>query len=372
MDIKEWKSLALRSVFLLAAVLLLGAAGTFYNGGEAQPGEKSAAMEAHEPAASEETVTNIERVDAQNIGEQAIGQLGSRYIRIEKTVTGQAVSASLENDYMDFSLIFTLEGSDARRYHAKSIRRYCGKKVYTGERHPKKDPVRSIQDIAGKNSVQFIMKMDRVYEPALLETETDWYIVLDKPWEVYKHIVVVDAGHGGSDEGTGSVGWKYREKEYALSVASSLKKILDGTDIKAYYTRLEDEEVTKEARVRLANNVHADAFISIHCNASGQTETTANGVETLYSTRKRTSGTHLTSKRLAQNVLEQVCIQTGRRKRKIIQRNDLFLMHHAKVPVAIVEVGYMTNTSDMRYLRREKNQMELARGIYLGLVKSFD
>lgn len=372
MDIREWKSLALRSVCLLVAVLLIGAAGTVFGGGAAQTGEKSAAMEAGEEPVPGEEVSNIERVDAQNIEEQAAEQIDKRYIKLEKVVTGQAISASLENDYMNFSLILTLEGNGARRYHARSVQRQYGKKHYTGDGHGGKDPVKSIQDIAGKNSVRFVMKMNRIYEPSLLETDSAWYIVLDKPWEVYEHIVVVDAGHGGSDEGTGSVGWKYREKEYALCVAAGLKKILDGTDIKAYYTRLEDVEVTKEERVRLANSVRADAFISIHCNASDQTETTANGVEALYSTRKRASGMQLTSKALAENILEQVCAITGRRKRKTIRRNDLYLMHHSKVPVTIVEVGYMTNASDMRYLLREKNQMEFARGIYLGLVKSFD
>lgn len=371
MDIREWKNLALRSVCLLVAVLLIGAAGTFFDRGAVQTGEKSAAMEAEEETVLEEEVSNIERMDAQNIGEQDAEQIGRRYIKLEKVVTGQAISASLENDYMDLSLILTLEGDGARKHHAGAVQRQYGKKHYTGDGHGGKDPIKSIQDIAGKNSVRFVMKMNSIYEPSLLETETAWYIVLDKPWEVYEHIVVIDAGHGGSDKGTGSVGWKYREKEYALRVAVSLKKILDGTDIKAYYTRLEDIEVTKEERVRLANRVHADAFISIHCNASDQTETTANGVEALYSTRKQTSGEHLTSKVLARNILEQVCANTGRRKRKIIRRNDLYLMHHSKVPVTIVEVGYMTNNSDMRYLLRDKNQMQFARGIYLGLVKSF-
>ena len=45
-------------------------------------------------------------------------------------------------------------------------------------------------------------------------------------------------------------------------------------------------------------------------------------------------------------------------------------MHHADVPVTIVEVGYMTNRSDMRYLKKQKNQREIAQGIYNGLCKS--
>ena len=79
-----------------------------------------------------------------------------------------------------------------------------------------------------------------------------------------QYVVVIDAGHGGNDEGTGSTDWKYREKDYALKVADCLKEILDGTDIKAYYTRTDDREVSKEDRVRLAKKVGADALTVMH------------------------------------------------------------------------------------------------------------
>jgi N-acetylmuramoyl-L-alanine amidase len=203
-----------------------------------------------------------------------------------------------------------------------------------------------------------------------VETDTAWYITLNDPHDLYDYVVVIDTGHGGSDEGTGSVGWKYREEDYALQVTLRLKDILDKTRIKAYYTRLEDKDVTKAERVRLANAVHADLFLSIHCNSSGQTETTAHGVETLYTSRKDAASETITSKEFAKNILEQVCSCTGRHKRKSLQRNNLYLLHHANMPVTIVEVGYMTNSSDMNYMKKSDNQIDIARGIYLGIIKS--
>ena len=73
---------------------------------------------------------------------------------------------------------------------------------------------------------------------------------------------------------------------------------------------------------------------------------------------------------LAKDILDEVCETTGRQRRKVIRRDQLYLMHHADVPVTIVEVGYMTNRSDMRYLKKQKNQREIAQGIYNGLCKS--
>lgn len=186
-----------------------------------------------------------------------------------------------------------------------------------------------------------------------------------------QYVVVIDAGHGGDDEGTGSTDWKYREKDYALKVADCLKEILDGTDIKAYYTRIDDREVSKEDRVRLAKKVGADALISIHCNASDPDETTAKGVETLYSSRKAAAKNGLSSKELARNMLESVCETTGRQKRKVIRRDRLYLMHHADMPVTIVEIGFMTNRSDMEYMKSEENQKAIAQGIYRGICTSF-
>lgn len=186
-----------------------------------------------------------------------------------------------------------------------------------------------------------------------------------------QYVVVIDAGHGGDDEGTGSTDWKYLEKDYALKVSDCLKEILDGTDIQAYYTRTDDREVSKEDRVRLAKKVGADALISIHCNASDPDETTAKGVETLYSSRKAAAKNGLSSKELARNMLECVCETTGRQKRKVIRRDRLYLMHHADMPVTIVEIGFMTNRSDMEYMKSEENQKAIAQGIYREICTSF-
>ena len=128
-------------------------------------------------------------------------------------------------------------------------------------------------------TARFTFCMNRIYEPELLESEDVCYIVLRRPKEVYSHVVVIDAGHGGDDEGTGSVDWKYREKDSALKIVGCLKQILDGTDIKAYYTRLDDRDISKRDRVRLAKDAGADVLISVHCNASDAYDTTAKGVE---------------------------------------------------------------------------------------------
>ena len=90
--------------------------------------------------------------------------------------------------------------------------------------------------------------------------------------------VVIDAGHGGEDPGT--VGKRVKEKEVNLDVALRLGKLISDNydDVKVIYTRKTDISVDLYKRARIANENHADLFISIHCNAAENKS--ARGVET--------------------------------------------------------------------------------------------
>lgn len=360
MEMREWRRLAFRSVGLLAVVLLITIAGSF----SSQKGFRQKESGRSQRAQTQK-LSNIEHVEAHVMKQDELSRLGEQYIEISKTVTGQAISVRLDNDYTERAMTLTMKGTPVKGYGKSSVKYHKGDKTSQAESAIKKQKISQTHEIA-----RFTFEMNRIYEPELLESEDACYIVLRRPEEVYSHVVVIDAGHGGDDEGTGSIDWKYREKDSALKIVECLKQILDRSDIKAYYTRLDDRDITKKDRVRLAKDAGADALISVHCNASDAYDTTAKGVETLYSSRKETTAGDLTSRQLAKDILAGVCETTGRRRRKVIRRDQLYLMHHADVPVTIVEVGYMTNRSDMRYLKKQKNQREIAQGIYNGLRRS--
>ncbi|MDR1346354.1 MAG: N-acetylmuramoyl-L-alanine amidase, partial [Bacteroidales bacterium] len=90
--------------------------------------------------------------------------------------------------------------------------------------------------------------------------------------------IVIDAGHGGRDPGC--LGKKSQEKTVALAVALQAGKLISeqNSDIKVIFTRKTDVFVELFRRAHIANNNHADVFISIHCNASESK--TAHGTET--------------------------------------------------------------------------------------------
>ena len=97
-----------------------------------------------------------------------------------------------------------------------------------------------------------------------------------------KFVIVLDAGHGGSDVGATR---KYeniglvQEKDITLGIVLKLGRMLEkNKDYKIIYTRKIDEYPSLTDRTDLANRSHADLFISVHCNAS--TKSTPYGTET--------------------------------------------------------------------------------------------
>ncbi|MDE7149491.1 MAG: N-acetylmuramoyl-L-alanine amidase, partial [Bacteroidales bacterium] len=90
--------------------------------------------------------------------------------------------------------------------------------------------------------------------------------------------IVIDPGHGGKD--AGAVGKNCYEKDIALKVALKFGELINQNfpDVKVIYTRKDDRFVELRQRGRIANQNHADLFVSIHCNSNENKE--AKGVET--------------------------------------------------------------------------------------------
>lgn len=80
-------------------------------------------------------------------------------------------------------------------------------------------------------------------------------------------VVVVDAGHGGDDHGARGAGGLF-EKDLVLDVAKRLARSLESRGLRVVMTRERDEFVPLERRTSLANDAHADLFVSIHANAA--------------------------------------------------------------------------------------------------------
>ena len=93
-------------------------------------------------------------------------------------------------------------------------------------------------------------------------------------------LVVIDAGHGGKDNGTS--GLYSKEKDVALKIAKELGSTIEkySENVKVIYTRDDDTFIGLKERADIANKNGADLFISIHCNAVAQNKSKSYGTET--------------------------------------------------------------------------------------------
>ncbi len=213
------------------------------------------------------------------------------------------------------------------------------------------------------------IQLDEVYAHHIYEDRHNIYIELKEPHEAYEKIIVVDAGHGGNDVGAYTKNMKYFEKDINLSIQKYLKKMLDKEDIKVYYTRLTDEKVYLNPRLDLANELEADMFISIHCNSSDYIS--AQGSEVLYSTISQ-DNMAIKSDKLASILLDELVQVVELDKRGTVNGDDIYIIGNSKVPVALIEVGFISNKEDLNFLKEKENHKLIAEGIYNGILQAYE
>ena len=218
--------------------------------------------------------------------------------------------------------------------------------------------------------------------------------------------VVIDAGHGGKDPGAISANKKLYEKDVTLKVAlmvgESIKK--NHPEVKVLYTRKTDVFVGLNDRARMANKANADLFISIHTNAAKNrsakgAETYTLGIEEERTERnleiaKRENGViflednhektyanfnpnspesyiifeYMQSEfvkesiHMAQYVQEHLASDANRHDRGVRQAGFLVL-NATSMPSILVELGYISNAEDAKYLGSESGQKRMSRCI---------
>lgn len=214
--------------------------------------------------------------------------------------------------------------------------------------------------------------------------------------------VVIDAGHGGKDPG--ATGHFTKEKHINLGVALLLGEMIkeNHANVKVIFTRDDDNFVELQERANIANRSKAQLFISIHTNASKNSE--ARGTETYTMGLRRANENLEVAKRensvilleddykikyegfdptssesyimfelLHDRFLEQsISIASSiQREFKLADcvdrgvRQDVFLvLRNTGMPSVLVEVGYISNPSEEAFLGSKSGQKKIATSIY--------
>lgn len=194
-------------------------------------------------------------------------------------------------------------------------------------------------------------------------------ITIARPSEMYSKIVLLDAGHGGTDPG--AIRGKHYEKNINFAILNTyVKELFEASDIKVYFTRETDVKIDLYKRASYASEIGADLFISLHMNA--HTLSTVNGTEIFYSSSNNNpSNTGLNSyalgKLLANNI--SAAIQT---KNRGVTKSEFVVVKYNTVPAVLIELGFMTNPSDLEKLIDTECQKKTAQAIYQTIVEIFD
>ncbi|WP_123040735.1 N-acetylmuramoyl-L-alanine amidase [Cohnella candidum] len=187
-------------------------------------------------------------------------------------------------------------------------------------------------------------------------------IQLKKPTTPVKsgYTVVLDAGHGGSDPGAGSVTGKW-EKEFTLAVVLKVQAILASeTKINLVLTRSGDTYPTLDDRVNLANSLNADLFLSVHGNS--YTPST-NGTETYY--------TRANSLAFAKLLHKNAVAATGFKDNGVRTANYR-VIKATTMPAALLEVGYLSNASNGKAMYDDEFQNRVAAAIAASIKQYFN
>ena len=137
-------------------------------------------------------------------------------------------------------------------------------------------------------------------------------------------------------------------------------------------TRTEHEsDMTNIDRAELANSLNADLTVRIH--ADGNENKSIHGVSVLVPGTQYIADSDLIEKSriAAECVLDEFVKTTGANNRGIYVRNDLTGFNWSKVPVILIEMGFMTNSDEDKLMETEDYQNKIVQGIVNGLERYF-
>jgi len=226
-------------------------------------------------------------------------------------------------------------------------------------------------------------------------------VMAQKDGKTFK--VVIDAGHGGKDPGC--LGSKLREKDVALDVALRTGKLIADNcpNIKVIYTRKTDVFVELYRRAQIANDNHADLFISFHCNANDNHS--AHGIETFVmglhkseanqavaraensAMLKETnykdnydgfnpnspeaaimfslySSAYLNNSILLADKVQKNLIGTTKLLDRGVKQAGFWVLYKVSMPSILIEMGFLSNADDEKYLSQDANRDQVSNAIF--------
>lgn len=182
-------------------------------------------------------------------------------------------------------------------------------------------------------------------------------------------VLVLDAGHGGKDEGAIVEG--VTEKGINLAIVMKLQKLFEDAGAKVVLTRVDENDLSSSTasnhkredmknRITIINDEKNDLLLSIHLNS--YSNTSVKGAQTFY--MKGNAASELLARCIQVQFLEiesKMEPKTG----------DYYLLNNSRIPAVLIECGFLSNPEEREKLQQEEYQDKIANLIFAGTLNYF-
>ena len=172
--------------------------------------------------------------------------------------------------------------------------------------------------------------------------------------------IFVDAGHRNTQYDFGATNGVFKESEIALLIAQRVEIKLQDAGIITYMSRLDEQgHVSVNHRVKRANDLAVDLYLSIHINSASNH--LAHGVETL----------SYDDKSLGKAIGDAIVKETNQVRRNDLSGKQFAVLRDTKMDAVIVECGFISNLTEAKNLKRQDTQDKIATGIVNGILAHY-
>jgi N-acetylmuramoyl-L-alanine amidase len=205
--------------------------------------------------------------------------------------------------------------------------------------------------------------------------EQEWLVVIDPGHQEKADLNLEPIAPGASQKkvkvtsGASGVVTGVPEHQLVLHLSIELEKKLVESGVEVILTRRTPVvNISNKARAEMANQAKADLFVRIHAN--GSLNSSEKGISTLYPAKtKWTSSIYPLSRKAALLVQHELVKATQAENKGIEERKDITGFNWSKVPVILVEVGFLTNPEEDRRLNEVAYQVKIVEGLKRGILR---
>lgn len=251
----------------------------------------------------------------------------------------------------------------------------------------------AVQGVFVSRESDKVINDENISEKAVENSENDKNENVDsnKTQEDKKKIVVLDPGHGNKSnlekepiypgakelkikDGGGAEGINSKTPEYviAMKITDKLKELLEDSGYNVIMTKTTpDQNPGNVERAEVGNENNADLVIRVHADSFDNSSVSGASMLVPSSIGYATDISEI-SKKYGQVVLQSLIDEAGMKNRGVVERNDITGFNWSKVPVILVETGFLSNPQEDELLNSEEYQNKIAKGLFEGIDKALN